>query len=271
MIDYRKIAHALDYYQRQGFKYIDVPWSVSDKAIEFSMPAHGAKFPFQDKFLVASGEQSFIDLILSQGLEKGRYCCVTPCFRKEKEFNEWTKPTFIKVELIDTNIEDTDLKNDNTFSHFFDVLSICTEFFRQYLPAINRKLEDGTYDIFSVSHQIELGSYGMREMAETGPWIYATGCAEPRLSAAINKEKGIGYHINHIPKGIVGELSKIKEEVEEALDAESQGIKIMALVELADLYGSIEAYLEKHHPDMSMDDLSRMSDVTRRAFKNGHR
>jgi len=80
-----------------------------------------------------------------------------------------------------------------------------------------------------------------------------------------------GYHINSIPKGIPGELSKIKEEIYEAIDAETQGCKVMLLVELSDLYGAIELYLEKYFPDMSMHDLKSMSDITRRAFQTGHR
>lgn len=80
-----------------------------------------------------------------------------------------------------------------------------------------------------------------------------------------------GYHLKKIKKGTLGEISKIREEIEELEDATAQGVKIMALVELADLYGSIELYLKKHHPSISMEDLKKMSEVTQRAFKNGKR
>lgn len=80
-----------------------------------------------------------------------------------------------------------------------------------------------------------------------------------------------GYHISHIPKGEVGESSKILEEVLELQDAEAQECKIMALVELSDLMGAIALYLDKHHPTTTMDDLLVMSHITRRAFANGHR
>jgi len=86
-----------------------------------------------------------------------------------------------------------------------------------------------------------------------------------------NKDKKIGYHLYDIPKGEIGEISKIKEEILELEDANKQGCKIMALVELSDLYGSIELYLEKHFPDIKMEDLKKMSEVTQRAFKNGRR
>ena len=83
--------------------------------------------------------------------------------------------------------------------------------------------------------------------------------------------KKIGYHLKSIKKGFIGELSKIREEIEELEDANQQGVKIMELVELSDLYGSIELYLKKHFPNITMEDLKKMSDVTQRAFKNGRR
>lgn len=80
-----------------------------------------------------------------------------------------------------------------------------------------------------------------------------------------------GYHITAIPKGIIGESSKILEEVLELQDAELQNTSIMALVELSDMIGAIEHYLARHHPSVSLDDLITMSRITQRAFANGHR
>ena len=80
-----------------------------------------------------------------------------------------------------------------------------------------------------------------------------------------------GYHINSITKGVVGELSKIYEEVDEIKDAEEQGVDVMILLELSDLIGAIKCYLAKHHSSIHMTDLIKMSDITERAFKNEHR
>ena len=82
---------------------------------------------------------------------------------------------------------------------------------------------------------------------------------------------GPGYHKRPIPKGELGELSKVAEELAEARDAEEQGVKIMLLLELSDLVGALQLYLEKHHEGITLDDLVKMSDVTQRAFQNGHR
>lgn len=84
-------------------------------------------------------------------------------------------------------------------------------------------------------------------------------------------KKKIGYHVSKIPKGILGESSKILEEVLELQDAEKQDCKIMAILELSDIIGSIDFYLKKHYKNINIDDLIKMSKITQRAFKAGHR
>jgi len=80
-----------------------------------------------------------------------------------------------------------------------------------------------------------------------------------------------GYHLVDIPKGVLGEISKIREEFLELEDAESQDAKIMALLELSDLIGAVRAYLDAHYPGISLSDLERMADITARAFRSGRR
>jgi N-acyl-D-aspartate/D-glutamate deacylase len=80
-----------------------------------------------------------------------------------------------------------------------------------------------------------------------------------------------GYHLTAIEKGEVGELSKVHEEVLEALDAQAQGVDLMVLIELSDLLGAVEMYLERHHPSLTLEDLQAMARVTRRAFTSGRR
>lgn len=81
----------------------------------------------------------------------------------------------------------------------------------------------------------------------------------------------MGYHMKKIEKGEIGEASKIFEEVAEFQDAIEQNNKIMALVELSDLYGAIDLYLSCHYPELKMDDLKIMSNATMRAFMDGSR
>jgi phosphoribosyl-ATP pyrophosphohydrolase len=98
-------------------------------------------------------------------------------------------------------------------------------------------------------------------------WDHIADLIEPKSEQLAEP----GYHLRSIRKGVVGEPSKIFEEAEEFMDAVRQNVDVMALVELSDLVGAIELYLEKYHSSMSLADLKAMSDVTQRAFKNGRR
>jgi hypothetical protein len=80
-----------------------------------------------------------------------------------------------------------------------------------------------------------------------------------------------GYHVRHINRGTYGDASKITEEAEELADAIEQGCRLMVLVELSDIYGAMQGFLEKHFPRFTMDDIKQMSDITRRAFINDHK
>lgn len=85
------------------------------------------------------------------------------------------------------------------------------------------------------------------------------------------EEPDFGYHIAVIPRGTYGEFSKIKEEVLELEDALAQNNPIMALNELADLYGAMCGYMERHHPSIGIEGLSKMARATARAFQVGDR
>ncbi len=81
----------------------------------------------------------------------------------------------------------------------------------------------------------------------------------------------MGYHLTDIPKGVYGEASKITEEYLEFMDAHKQS-KVMELVELSDLLGAIEAYIEKeYNSTVTLDDLLKMKECTKRSFLDGSR
>lgn len=80
-----------------------------------------------------------------------------------------------------------------------------------------------------------------------------------------------GYHIKDIKKGCVGDLSKVYEELDEVKDAEEQGVELMVLLELSDLLGAVECYLVKNHPSISLEDLIKMKNLTKRSFLSGER
>ena len=83
--------------------------------------------------------------------------------------------------------------------------------------------------------------------------------------------KGPGYHVRKIARGEFGELSKVLEEVEEAMDFDEQDNRLGVLIELSDVLGAIQGYLKKNVPGFTVYDLLSMANATRRAFENGHR
>lgn len=66
------------------------------------------------------------------------------------------------------------------------------------------------------------------------------------------------YHNRTIPRGVVGEVSKIQEEVLELLDAEEQGLKIMQALEVSDILGACKCYVEENLKGISFDDCLAM-------------
>ncbi len=72
------------------------------------------------------------------------------------------------------------------------------------------------------------------------------------------------YHKKTINKGVLGEISKIEEELDELKDAHEQKVKLLIGCELADLYGAIESYAENQ--GFQMKDIIEMSNLTKSAI-----
>lgn len=79
----------------------------------------------------------------------------------------------------------------------------------------------------------------------------------------------MGYHLTKIPKGTLGEYSKVQEEFLELTDAHNQDNKVLEICELCDLVGAIEAYAGKFN--LSLNDIIKMKDANKRAFEDGTR
>lgn len=80
----------------------------------------------------------------------------------------------------------------------------------------------------------------------------------------------MGYHINKIEKGKIGEFSKIKEEFQELEDAFQQKDKVLQICELTDLIGAIEIFSSTKF-GISLEDLKKFSDKTVASFVEGTR
>lgn len=148
-----------------------------------------------------------------------------------------------------------------------------------FLPKLmSEKYPSGTIVVHEKERYVVLYSYFSNLNKQEHIGVVKAGCELDSsnynvitLPADKVTKDNFGYHTKHIDKGILGEFSKIYEEVLEMEDAIEQNNKIMVLNELTDIYGAIESYLEKHHPDISMNDLSVMSEATKNAFKSGRR
>jgi hypothetical protein len=180
MIDYSKIASAVTYYEAKGYKQIEVPWIVSLDTMLATRPKGARLFSTFAGELVASGEQSFIEI--RDSLKPGKYQCVTPCFRDEPVKDELHRQYFIKNELIW-------VLNSYEFSqpHLESVIQDALNFFKQYGTAevVDAPIFNAHYNKDIELNGIEVGSYGFR-IHEGFHWIYGTGCAEPRLTMAMD-------------------------------------------------------------------------------------
>ena len=85
----------------------------------------------------------------------------------------------------------------------------------------------------------------------------------------MTEKKKSPYHNVPVTNGTYGEVSKILEEVEEAMDADQRGLKVLVLVELSDMIGATLGYLEKHAPGMTLEDLVAFAETIRKLKSEG--
>lgn len=192
---YKNLFKALDYYEKAGYKYVDVPWAVSREAILLTRPPcitvepHSYEAGGKLIYPVASAEQSFLQMKMDDPKFSGKLMTITPCFRNESVIDELHQPYFMKVELINwdkTGREDMDKMITDARLLFEEQL---------WVDAIHNIDPDPigivAYDLVTMHSKIELGSYGIREHPSVGRWLYGTGLAEPRYSLALAKEPEI--------------------------------------------------------------------------------
>lgn len=175
-INWKLISDSLEYYKTKGYKYIEVPWIVSDEAVKKTFLGNSVKSRHGE--VVGSAEQSFIQLMLEGKLQYGKYVAASPCFRDELVYDDIHFPYFFKVELISINPQ-------SSKSDMYECIDHAQEFFALNCDkrdiVILVKTEDG---IDLNLNSIEIGSYGIRN-SQGFEWVYGTGLAEPRFSQAI--------------------------------------------------------------------------------------
>jgi hypothetical protein len=182
MINYKFLDKSIKFYYKKDYNRIEAPWLVSKYINDLTKPVDGSDWLLNgfDKYLVASGEQSFLYLAIKEILLKGKYQTITPCFRKD-EIDYIHNHYFMKNELI--HVLKKPLDDMNKIHYQINDLILDSLLFFNSIGFTNLKIEkinDYQFDIIT-NNGNELGSYGYRSFPFIS-YIYGTGIAEPRTS-----------------------------------------------------------------------------------------
>lgn len=173
---------AIEHFEEYGYQLIEVPWKVSKKALKITCPVNQK---VNTSGFVASGEQSFLELILQGVLPNGKYQCLTPCYRPNDKFDKWHFTQFYKLELIEYFGESTSWDVADIFSTMRCVSNFIKNFTE--IEPLFVSVEDEPRICETIMptdimlNEIEYGSYGLRRHDGIGCWLYATGLALPRF------------------------------------------------------------------------------------------
>lgn len=193
-INYKRLADALEFYQGCGYRYIEAPWFVPRWAIKTTCP-HPESVPdiLPDQVFVGSSEQSFVYLDAKGLLGKGKFVACTPCFRPGDEDGALHQQLFMKIELYQNDLVSL-IARDR-------LLGDAARFMTGHCGKNVLRSEDvesfdsppglkttATRDI--LLNDIEVGSYGLRGYGSLA-WVFGTGLAEPRFSAALDYYENI--------------------------------------------------------------------------------
>jgi len=181
-IDWVLIGEAVAHYSRLGFEYIETPWMVSKEAAGITCPDQNYHdvISRNNRVLVASAEQGFLQLDLDGKLQGEKYVSCGPCFRisdAEENKDGFHQETFFKVELY--------VRCDN-FDQAVEVAQQLATTAVQFMGYSAQIVPMGPTSWDIEYDGIEVGSYGAREYKNLC-WAYGTGIALPRWTQAVNR------------------------------------------------------------------------------------
>lgn len=182
LIDYRILAKACDFYESHKFQQIEVPWIIHSIYSHFTSPTgdKGYAMALEDgnSYLVCSAEQGFIrQAILGELPKRKWFYSVSPCFRDE-DLDETHSKYFMKLELFTLN------GRAKCTSDYQKFASRAYQFFRNECGITELRIEQTPIGLDIMSGDLELGSYGVRQIAGEEWCAYGTGVALPRVSLA---------------------------------------------------------------------------------------
>lgn len=181
------ISDAHRWWQMQGFKDKMVPALVDPDVMHHTCPPGASDWRLYghgEDTVVASAEQSFLQLDKDGKLEPGNWMALTPCYRDEPVYDEVHLPVFLKLELMCLNHGDMFFTRTEAM-HFAHKMR---KFFREFY-SMPTSLVETEYGWDVMYEDLELGSYGVRRTMTGKSYIYGTGLAEPRSSIALLRFK----------------------------------------------------------------------------------
>jgi seryl-tRNA synthetase len=177
--DNRLFYQAVKHYDREHeIEYLHyVPTAVDVECIKATASIDRATYAGNDKWLVGSAEQSFLQLIKDEQIQPGRYQAITECFRPhDKGVSPLHHGIFRKLELISIDCDGDEL------SSLCQAAKACFKELAPYSKTVLVVTNEG-FDLRI--NGIEVGSYGRRQFRGV-PYVYATGLALPRFTDATN-------------------------------------------------------------------------------------
>ena len=189
-IDYCLLAKAIKYFSKKGFKQVEVPWRVSKEAIEGTFDSNES-FKSDDKFLVGSAEQGFLELQLQDKVKGTQLMSVSPCFRNEIP-DYYHQQEFIKLELIyfsNYEIHKEEIQYQAFRRFVLDFIIKKLKIKSSNVVILKTNDSNSIYSEDILINGIEYGSYGIRQFKDKY-YIYGTGIALPRASKIIKGLKG---------------------------------------------------------------------------------
>jgi len=189
-INYQTVSRAISLYASKGYKYVDTPWHVTVAAMSATLPPDRDGFSMwhptipNDKFLVGSAEQGFLQLMLDGKIQPGSYCSAGPCFRDEPMVDELHRYCFFKLELIKIYASNEVPEQLDVWKIAHAAKDVHVELYwlnKKHQEQLRVVKTDVGYDLELAN--VEIGSYGLREHAGNR-WLYGTGLALPRAQIA---------------------------------------------------------------------------------------
>lgn len=185
-VDLKLITDAAFWWSSRGFRETAVPAMVCKEVMDHTSPPGAIDLRlegFDRDCVVASAEQSFLQLELDGELSYGDWMALTPCYRYETNHDEIHLPVFLKLELFSLP-EEKDEKEMQTAA-----LRLATKFQDMFfdIRGIPTEIKETTEGWDAYYRGIELGSFGVRRTLRNQLYLYGTGIAEPRASFVIQK------------------------------------------------------------------------------------